>query len=378
MSLIADALKAAQQEKQSRNAAPQQPRPASYLSLRASNNRKAPVNKSVLIGAGALAGVLIIGTVVAITMLKAPGAPEVHDIPNKVVQPPQVPDPAQTAVADSVVADTTAVITPADAAADANYGTDANYGMRKEPKQRVATAKPAQQNDQDATDVIDDPAPPPPPPPRVTSRSGSKPLTITLEPPKTGSHSDAFQQAANAQQRGDLTTARQLYIEALSANPNNPEIYNNLGTVYRALGNVAEAEDSYRNAIRVNSDFAPAWSNLGVMLAAAGRKQEAISALQQAIKLEPSNAGTRVNLAVQYLSAKLYSDARRLLEESIQLNPGLAEAHYALGQTLEAQGDRMGAIKSYNSFLGLAGSRFSGLQEQVRKHLAQLEDQVGQ
>lgn len=357
MSLIADALKAAQQEKLSRSEQAPSPRATRYLSLRQSN-RKTGIDKSMIVGSAALGTVLLIGTIVAVKMASGPSVPTVRELPNKIVQPPQAPDPAPAATVDStavapIPADTaSAVITPS------------------RPDAR-AVASEEQSDDTEAT-VIDKSVP------RVTSRPAPPPpLTITMESPKGGTSSNAFQLGVAAQNRGDLTAAKQFYMQALASSPNNAEIYNNLGEVYRFSGDVTKAEDSYQEAIRLNPNFGQAWNNLGLLYRSSGRRQEAITAMQKAIKLDPSNAATRANLATQYFEAKLFADAKRLLEEAIQLNPGLAEAHYTLGQTLEAQGDVIGAIKSYNSFLGLVGNRYGSVKDQVRIHLAQLEAQLG-
>jgi Flp pilus assembly protein TadD len=347
VSLIADALKAAQLEKS--RSEPNQPRPARYLSLRQSD-RKMSINKSAIVGTAALAGVLVIGVVVTALMAKSPSAPDVKEIPNNIVQPP-TPEVTQAPAVDSIVTDSTA-ITPADAEDAANY---------------VASAAPEEEPEPETT--------PEPDPPRVTSRPPGQ-LNITLDPPKSNAKPNSFNEAVAAQDRGDRVTAKRLYMQALIDNPNDPQIYSNLGNIHRINDDYTLAEEAYRNAIRINPRFGPAWNNLGILMEAMGRNQDAIDALQEAIKLEPGNAVTRANLATQYYRAKLYNDARRLLEEAIQINPGLAQAHYTLGQTLEAQGDIMGAIKSYNTFLSLAGNRFPAYQEQVRRRLSKLEGDI--
>ena len=151
--------------------------------------------------------------------------------------------------------------------------------------------------------------------------------------------------------------------------PNNAELYNNVGLLYRSTGELERAEDAYQHAIAINPKFAVAWSNLGVLLEQRGKRKEATAALQQALALDPSNTGSKVNLANQFYAIGVYAEARRLLEEVVKIRPSLAEGHYALGRTLESLGEHGGAILEYELFLTTGAGQFPAQEKQVTQHL---------
>ena len=191
---------------------------------------------------------------------------------------------------------------------------------------------------------------------------------ITMEPAAREGNT-LFLDALAAQRRGDIARAKDLYTRAIERSPNNAELYNNVGLLYRSTGELERAEDAYQRAITINPKFAVAWSNLGVLLEQRGKRREATAALQQALALDPSNTGSKVNLANQFYAIGVYAEAKRLLDEVLRVRPSLAEAHYALGRTLEGMGEHGGAILEYELFLTTGAGQFPALERQVTQHL---------
>lgn len=181
-----------------------------------------------------------------------------------------------------------------------------------------------------------------------------------------------FNDALSAQRRRDYGAAIQLYERALQENPENVEALNNLGTVYQASGDLASAREAFRRAITVQPGYASAWSNLGMVLGSLGEHGQSQAALTEAIRLDPGNHGARVNLALQYQKQGLPAEAKRLLGQVVQANPGMAEAHYALGRLLEEEADRDGAVRHYRLFLTTGAGRFPALEAAVRQRVQQL------
>ncbi|MDO8500623.1 MAG: tetratricopeptide repeat protein [Gemmatimonadaceae bacterium] len=210
----------------------------------------------------------------------------------------------------------------------------------------------------------------------VSDRRNEGAFKITMEPAGREGNT-LFLEALAAQKRGDIARARDLYAKAIERNPNNAELYNNVGLLYRSTGELERAEDAYRRAISINPKFAAAWSNLGVLLEQRGKRKEATAALQQALALDPSNTGSKVNLANQFYAIGVYANAQRLLEEVLRVNPSLAEAHYSLARTLESLGERAGAIQEYELFLTTGAGQFPALEKQVTQHLKTLKGGKG-
>jgi Tfp pilus assembly protein PilF len=370
VSLIADALKAAQQEKSRRIPSPAATGVGGYFAVRGKSRKSEGFPRPLAIGLAAAAGLGFVAALVwlLLSSVKPPVVP---------VSPPPVTDasaiappvaPAVSAAAPISLTDSASAVRAAPTAPPASIPTTTSA-----PTQipAVATTNPAPATSHDSA-VTTAPAPtgaaevaPAPHPP-------SNPVRITMEEQNSVDSRPLFQQALAAQRRGDTNRAKELYARALENDPQNADLYNNIGMLYKSTGELDRAEDAYRHAVNLNPRLTAAWSNLGVLLDARGRRKEAIAALQQANAIDPLNVGVKVNLALQYHAAGLYSDARRLLEEAVRANPTMAEAQYALGRTLEAQGDRSSAIQHYDLFLKTDNGRFPALERQVTQHLAAL------
>ena len=96
--------------------------------------------------------------------------------------------------------------------------------------------------------------------------------------------------------RGQLTEAVAAYAQALNLRPRFPEAINNLGATLESLGQLDEAEDIFRHALVLEPDSADGWSNLGGVLKDLGRLDESIACLQRAMELQPDNARIHSNL----------------------------------------------------------------------------------
>ena len=178
--------------------------------------------------------------------------------------------------------------------------------------------------------------------------------------------------ALSAHRAGDLTRAASLYRSALELRPGDAELWNNLGTVYRALSLPEEALVALRAAVEAEPRYAPAWSNLGVVLDMLDREGEAMEAFREALRRDPGNLGAKVNLANKYHALGMRGDARRLLGEVLRVDPALPEAHYGLARVQEDEGEIDEAVRHYGLFLELGRGRFPALEERVADHLVGL------
>jgi tetratricopeptide (TPR) repeat protein len=107
---------------------------------------------------------------------------------------------------------------------------------------------------------------------------------------------DWFSQALEAEERGELQAAFELYSRALEVSA-EPEVAFNLGNVLYELGREAQAAERYLQAVEADPEFAEAWNNLGNSLAAIGRLEDALKAYRMALSLEPDYPEPRCNLA---------------------------------------------------------------------------------
>jgi Tfp pilus assembly protein PilF len=397
VSLIADALKTAQRESAKRGA-PSSANTRStegFFAYRKTRSDARSTRIVVIAGAG-VAGLIALGVVLYArsgTPAKQPAAPpalmmDVAPVPAASV--PIVPAPAPDSLgAKSAMfqfeeragaTDSYAPLTlrplasttppPVPEASDRASSTATGSGATAQQPGTGAAAVPQTAQSQ-APDS--DTSPRPEAARAPAARSGSGSLRITVEGGSTDRATAGLgQQALEAQRRGDVARARQLYERILAQGGATAEVYNNLGALERGAGNLTAAVEQFRNAIALDRAYAPAWSNLGIVHDAMGKRVDATAAFQQALKLDPGNVATKLNLALQYRASGLPDDARRLLDDVVRTAPDFAEGHYALGQVLEDAGDRPGAIRQYELFLKAAGTRLPAASESVRRHLAQL------
>ena len=88
---------------------------------------------------------------------------------------------------------------------------------------------------------------------------------------------------------GNFSEAKIAYETAIKIDPNFVTGYYNLGMVCKAMGLFAEAIDAYNNAINLNPDYAEAYQNLGVVLLKIGDVQGSLEAFEYAISLHELN-----------------------------------------------------------------------------------------
>ena len=115
----------------------------------------------------------------------------------------------------------------------------------------------------------------------------------------------AFTAGAEALQRGDAQTARQLMEEALRHKPDHQRAKNVLGLALFKTGELVKAERIYRSLLEEN----------------------------------PADPSLRVNLGLVFLKAGAASDATRCFETALDLSPDHKKAQNYLGLALAQKGE---------------------------------------
>jgi len=118
-------------------------------------------------------------------------------------------------------------------------------------------------------------------------------------------------------EEGDLEKSVDAYKDLVSEIDNDPEIYNNLGVVFKRLGREKDARIAYQKAIDLKSDYPEALNNLAV------------------IDIENLN----------------YEAAKEKLLESVSLDENYAEPHFHLAALYEKEEKLDEAVSHYTSFL---------------------------
>jgi cytochrome c-type biogenesis protein CcmH/NrfG len=121
----------------------------------------------------------------------------------------------------------------------------------------------------------------------------------------------------------------------------------------------ASAEREYRAAIEASHGSGNAWLNLGLFYRKAGRFDEMQEALKKAVAAPPDQPEVLVDAASTLLRANrdlplaTQLVRRYLASNTVEQAPPF-KAHYLLGNILEKQGDREGAVKEYQTALAMA------------------------
>jgi len=83
----------------------------------------------------------------------------------------------------------------------------------------------------------------------------------------------------------DYATAAQLYEQLLGFNPNNVEIYNNLGLTLFYLGRFDDALERLDEGVSVDGQYQRIWLTLGFVNAQLGNTEQARAALTKAVQI---------------------------------------------------------------------------------------------
>ena len=137
------------------------------------------------------------------------------------------------------------------------------------------------------------------------------------------------------------------YKQAIRIKPDFVEAHNNLGVSYGKLGRYQDEIEACKQAIRINPDSAEAHCNLGVAYDKLGRHQESIEALKQAIRIKPDLAEAHCNLGVTYYNLGRHQESIEALKQAIRIKPDYAVAHCNLGIAYLIVGDKGSALEEY-------------------------------
>ena len=349
MSLIADALKTAQREKQQRSTG-DRPVPVPLLvPLRSRPGNTHPWRIVAAVATGMLAiAVGVYGIRGRVGDVNTPLRPSASD-----ASPPPVSAPSTAIAAARRVAPPTHPDTSVKATVPASLpGATRRSVAATVPPLRETPAPAVQQ----AAPVT-----------RPQMASGR--LQISVDEPRDAEVARLLAAGVAAHRSGDFDGARRAYESVLSLAPTDVDALNNLALVLLAQGDAPRAEVLLRRAISLAPRNGGAWSNLGTVLRMRGRSSDAIGAFQYALSIDPENQTARVGLAQQYLAIGSLDQARSLLQDVMSTGPDGPEAQYTLGQVLELQADTVGAMRAYREFIRVAPPRLAASVERVRVHL---------
>jgi len=173
----------------------------------------------------------------------------------------------------------------------------------------------------------------------------------------------AFDEGVALSQAGKHDEAIAKFNEAIAANANCSDCYNNIGYSYSQKKDWANAEAAYKKSTEVKPDDANAYNGLATVYNAQRKFDEAAAASAKASQLGGGgtagaagggNADALYNQGVILWNSGKIAEAQKAFEGAVQANPNLAEAHYQLGMALVNQGNMAGAATEFETYLKLA------------------------
>ncbi|RMF25554.1 MAG: tetratricopeptide repeat protein, partial [Cyanobacteria bacterium J083] len=167
-------------------------------------------------------------------------------------------------------------------------------------------------------------------------------LQLTLPINKRQITSNSYnlqQQAIQTYETGNVEEAIQLLQQAINLQPEQVNLYINLGKVYQEQKQFTLAENLYREAITLNPDLAETYFRLGTLYQTQQKYQKAKQTYLRGIELAPQVADFYYNLGCLKYEAQEDRAAIAYYQRTIAVNPNHIQAHVNLSQTLLRLGE---------------------------------------
>ncbi|KPA80187.1 hypothetical protein ABB37_05168 [Leptomonas pyrrhocoris] len=183
----------------------------------------------------------------------------------------------------------------------------------------------------------------------------------------------------------NYATAMDVYIEAVTVSPTNPDLLAMLGTLYLQQGNPAAAFDylgrcltlspthvdalvaassiiqdsgdydvaltKYRIVVNQQPDSSQVWNNIGACFIGKRNLYAAVACLRRSVFLCPFDWISHYNLGVVFMTMGRYCSALQCLNAAISLHDAYAPAYMLLGICLGEMKDLPNACRAYDHAL---------------------------
>ena len=148
------------------------------------------------------------------------------------------------------------------------------------------------------------------------------------------------------------------FHKCLKINDRSPDIYFNLGLVYKKKRLLEDSEKYYRKAIKLNPNFLDAYINLGVVLEEQQKNIDCLSILEDFIKKDQNSYKAYFNLANILSKLNRFEESINNYNKAIKINNNQAEIFFNLALVLKKIGNYDDAIANYNEAIRLKPDYF--------------------
>jgi tetratricopeptide (TPR) repeat protein len=169
------------------------------------------------------------------------------------------------------------------------------------------------------------------------------PLYVITEHPVTSR--SAFEAGLRYLAAKDYTNALVLFEQAISLEPNAPDLYYYIGETYREEGIYRNARDAYQEAINRDPRFAPAFLGRALVNQGLNPNADIIDDLNEAISLDPNFAEAYI-LRGEFLVVSNPAAAKTDLETALEISTYSALAYLYLADAQLELGENDAALAS--------------------------------
>ena len=142
---------------------------------------------------------------------------------------------------------------------------------------------------------------------------------------------EAFEQAVQLHQSGQLAEAEQLYQTILAVTPEKAPIYINLGDILVRQGKTMEASVIVKKGLELDPKNADALSLMSMIRVNMGDDEGALEYAKKVIDFYPDSADARFNMGNLLMHRGEQQEALKAFQKATELNPKLGQAHYNVG-----------------------------------------------
>jgi Flp pilus assembly protein TadD len=115
--------------------------------------------------------------------------------------------------------------------------------------------------------------------------------------------------------------AIKIFRQLAQVRPDHPDVHNNLGVAYQALGEFDRASRAFLDAIGLRSDFDRAYLNLGRLKEQQGALAEAEQWYRRGAELKPGVRTHWLHLAGALGKQRKWAEAERVLRQTVDVDP---------------------------------------------------------
>ncbi len=162
---------------------------------------------------------------------------------------------------------------------------------------------------------------------------------------------DPSERAQQLYAAGRFAEAMTAWQEALTADPENPELHSYLAVTQKEAGQIDDAIASFQRAIELDPEYAEAHCFLAAALESVGRLPEAIEEYRTAVMIDPEFHEAMNDLGNALRKDHQYDEAIEVLQSAVALAPNNPVIQYNLGGALFSRGRYDEAAQEFNRSL---------------------------